>query len=44
VSTDPTNGSCLIWYGGTMPMSGASANPMAVQDLNAWAAAGAQNN
>jgi hypothetical protein len=36
---DPTE-SCLVWYGGNMPPGG-SANPQAVIDMNAWAAAGA---
>jgi hypothetical protein len=35
--------SCLIWYGGDMP-PGATPNPQAVADLNAWVAAGALNN
>jgi len=39
---DP-NQSCLSWYGGNMPPSGPS-NANAVKDMNAWAAAGAQNN
>ena len=32
--------SCLVWYGGNMPPGG-TANPQAVSDMNAWAAAGA---
>jgi hypothetical protein len=36
-------GSCLSWYGGTMPPGG-SPNAQAVSDMNAWAAAGALNN
>jgi hypothetical protein len=41
--TDP-NSSWLAWYGGNMPESGTSCNPQAMSDLNAWAAAGGQNN
>ncbi len=40
--TDP-NQSCLSWYGGNMPPNGPS-DAQAVSDMNAWAAAGAQNN
>jgi len=37
--------SCLSWYGGNMPIGGGGANnTQAVTDMNAWAAAGAQNN
>lgn len=36
-------GSCLSWYGGTMPPGG-SQDAQAVSDMNAWAAAGAPNN
>ncbi len=39
---DP-NQSCLTWYGGNMPPSGGQ-NSAAVNDMNAWAAAGAANN
>ncbi len=35
--------SCLSWYGGNMPPGGGS-DAQAVTDMNAWAAAGAQNN
>jgi hypothetical protein len=37
--------SCLTYYGapGNMPIFGGT-NAQAVQDMNAWAAAGAQNN
>ncbi len=37
--------SCLTWVssGGNMPPGGGS-NPQAVTDMNAWAAAGAQDN
>jgi hypothetical protein len=38
-----SNQSCLSWYGGNMPPSGGS-DAQAVTDMNAWAAAGAQNN
>jgi hypothetical protein len=40
------SGSCLTWYGGNMPPGGPGASKMAqaVTDMNAWAAAGAQNN
>jgi len=41
--TDP-NASWLTWYGGSMPESGTACNPQAMSDLNAWAAAGGQNN
>ncbi|HTB73127.1 MAG TPA: hypothetical protein VK762_07775 [Polyangiaceae bacterium] len=37
-------GSCLSWLGGTMPPGGPRSEPMAVSDMNAWAAAGAKNN
>jgi hypothetical protein len=37
-------GSCLSWYGGTMPPGGSPSDPQAVSDMNAWAAAGAPNN
>ncbi|HLK36466.1 MAG TPA: hypothetical protein VKU41_06905 [Polyangiaceae bacterium] len=36
--------SCLTWFGGNMPPGGSRSNSQAVSDLNAWAAAGAQNN
>jgi hypothetical protein len=39
-----SNQSCLSWYGGNMPPSGPSSYGNAVSDMNAWAAAGAQNN
>ena len=39
-----SNQSCLAWYGGNMPTSGSKSVPQAVTDMNAWAAAGAQNN
>jgi hypothetical protein len=38
------NTSPLSWYGGNMPPSGPANVPQAVSDMNAWAAAGAQNN
>jgi hypothetical protein len=41
--TNP-NSSCLTWYGGNMPPGGPSSVPQAVSDMNAWAAAGAQDN
>ncbi len=41
--TDP-NASWLYWYGGSMPASGTPCNGPAMADLNAWAAAGGQNN
>jgi hypothetical protein len=37
-------GSCLTWYGGTMPPGGPRSDAQAVSDMNAWAAAGAMNN
>ena len=39
-----SNQSCLSWYGGNMPTNGPSSWSQAVTDMNAWAAAGAQNN
>ena len=40
--------SCLSWYGGGNMPPGGTGNPasdaQAVVDMNAWAAAGAQNN
>ncbi len=39
-----SNQSCLSWYGGNMPTNGPSSWSQAVSDMNAWAAAGAQNN
>jgi len=36
--------SSLLWYGGNMPNSGTACNSQAMADLNAWAAAGGQNN
>jgi hypothetical protein len=39
--------SCLSWYGGDMPPGGtgnSSSDAQAVTDMNAWAAAGGQNN
>jgi len=36
--------SILSWYGGDMPPSGPTSDAQAVTDMNAWAAAGAQNN
>jgi hypothetical protein len=41
--TDPAQ-SCLTWYGGNMPTNGPSQVANAVNDMNAWAAAGAANN
>jgi hypothetical protein len=41
--TNPAQ-SCLSWYGGNMPPSGPSSHAKATSDMNAWAAAGAQNN
>jgi hypothetical protein len=38
------SGSCLTWYGGTMPPGGPRTDAQAVSDMNAWAAAGAMNN
>jgi hypothetical protein len=38
------SGSCLSWYGGNMPPGGPRSEPMAVSDMNAWAAAGAMDN
>jgi hypothetical protein len=35
--------SCLTWFGGNMPPGGGS-DSQAVTDLDAWVAAGAQNN
>jgi hypothetical protein len=35
--------SCLTWVGGSMPPGGGS-DAAAVSDLDAWVAAGAQNN
>jgi hypothetical protein len=37
-------GSCLSWYGGTMPPGGPRSDAQAVSDMDAWAAAGAKNN
>lgn len=37
-------GSCLSWYGGTMPPGGPRTDAQATSDMNAWAAAGAMNN
>ena len=34
----------ISWYGGNMPDGGPSVNAQATSDMNAWAAAGAQNN
>lgn len=36
--------SCLSWYGGNMPPQGPTSLSAAKTDMNAWAAAGAQNN
>jgi hypothetical protein len=36
--------SCLSWYGGDMPLDGAQSAPQVVMQLDAWAAAGAQDN
>ena len=36
--------SCLTWFGGDMPPGGSSSNSQGVSDLEAWVAAGAQNN
>jgi hypothetical protein len=41
--TNP-NYSCLSWYGGNMPPSGPSSLPQGEADMNAWAAAGGQDN
>jgi hypothetical protein len=38
------SGSCLSWYGGTMPPGGPRTNAQATSDMNAWVAAGAMNN
>ena len=43
-STLATSKSCLTWYGGFMPPSGSSSDPQAVADIDAWVAAGAQDN
>jgi hypothetical protein len=37
-------GSCLTWYGGDMPPGGLAASAQATADIDAWAAAGAQDN
>jgi hypothetical protein len=39
-----TSTSCLTWYGGNMPPSGNSSDPAATADIDAWVAAGAQDN
>jgi hypothetical protein len=41
--TDPQQ-SCLSWYGGNMPPRGPTSLSGAKADMDAWAAAGAQNN
>ncbi len=41
--TSPSK-SCLSWYGGNMPQGGPTSNAQATTDMNAWAAAGGQNN
>jgi hypothetical protein len=38
-----SNGSCLTYLGGDMPPRGPTDDAKAVSDLQAWAAAGAQN-
>jgi hypothetical protein len=38
-----TSQSCLSWFTGNMPPNGPS-DQNAVNDMNAWAAAGGQNN
>jgi hypothetical protein len=38
-----TTNSCLVWFGGNMPPSGAP-NDAALRDLTAWVAAGAPQN
>jgi hypothetical protein len=44
-STIVVNGkSILTWYGGDMPPGGASSDAQGQSDLEAWVAAGAQNN
>jgi hypothetical protein len=40
---DPAQ-SILSWMGGSMPRSGPTSNATATSDVEAWAAAGAQNN
>jgi hypothetical protein len=42
-SLDDPNNSCLTWFGGNMPPSGGS-DMNAVNDFDAWVAAGAQDN
>jgi hypothetical protein len=37
-------GSCLTWFGGTMPYGGPASNARATKDFVAWAKAGAKNN
>ena len=39
-----TSSSVLTWYGGYMPPGGGSCDSQAVSALNAWVAAGAQDN
>ncbi len=39
-----STGSVLTWLGGPMPPGGASSNPAAVSDLQAWVASGSPNN
>jgi hypothetical protein len=39
-----TTGSCLSWYGGTMPPNGPRSDAQASSDMDAWAAAGAKDN
>ena len=38
------NTSCLAWFAGNMPTATTPCNGQAVSDINAWIAAGAQNN
>ncbi|MGH7330898.1 MAG: hypothetical protein ACREJX_21315, partial [Polyangiaceae bacterium] len=40
---DPSQ-SILSWMGGSMPKHGPTSNSTATSDIEAWAAAGAQNN
>ena len=36
--------SCISWYGGNMPPGGPTSSTQARKDMDAWGAAGAQNN
>jgi len=39
-----STGSILSWFGGAMPPNGPQSNAQATTDIEAWVAAGAQNN